>query len=545
MGNTLQDVTNTLNGIFNDVQAFTTAVEDDFIRPLHLFPKRPSNFPPQDHLDQLDFAHDDMVVVTQQAIGQLYTPGISFQGTASDAVANLIGDYLTSESKLSAYDAKGVSTYLTQAAQLCQSTIADMQPHLNALKDFPSSNFILSAIEKQFQPGGMGAMMMESQKLEPPPGTWEQLQNLGEDILSGLELASLVGLIVGGILDDIQMDYHLGALALAIDNWQQSMKRLAMELVWQNVDSWLNGQILQMSNAFRNDATIRYLSINAGMPAPNLEDPNQPNKKDLANSIYETLNGMAPGVVTLAEIEYLTAFAPRNLTGPALQKYVEDQALVLLDLKQTYPKLPDGYLVYFVMTGISEAQIKQDLTWLTQAGKNYVSGSPFSNPAADFLAAESQRYSQLAEQQLLAWKQQIDTQNNFQGIPAYALENPQIRAFLLARKSSITGEYPSTLYTAYGYAVQRWIEHNMPSASWYPTLTTRFRYKIRFDSQFPGMKQRPDVQMVLPNGKTIIIDYTSYAEIPSKSKYNQGGVIAIIAIAHGLPPGPVAKPPRS
>lgn len=271
MGNPIADATNTLEQIFNTVQTIHDLAQDDYVRPLQQFPKS--------DVEGLDITHDRCVQEVQKAMGNLFGPGISFEGAAATAVANLMSDYFDHESKLSNYDIDGVSIYMTQLGQHCQTTVRDLQPELDAIKDIKGPSVVVSDVidywsdvfhrgpqalieDLQIGPWKLGdfppAQFLMNQVFMPqeqaPQSALER--SLLEEISSALVPVAAVILVVNLVWEVIKqwgIVWHVGRIGATLQGWANAMGDLHNEVISQNMLTPITGDIGTINYALQQE----------------------------------------------------------------------------------------------------------------------------------------------------------------------------------------------------------------------------------------------------------------------------------------------------
>lgn len=188
-----------------DIEDIKHAVQRDFLIPLSEF---------QAHTQALDTVHDQCVQEFQKALQALFSPGVAFHGAAADAVAQLTETYLAAQRAMGDYTSSSLSYRLGQAASLSQKTVAEIEPLLSSLHDFP--------LAQAFGVAG-GAVKGAEQPVEeslPPPDP-------ENPISLGIYLAGLAVVALG-----------VGTAVFLTSYNEQQMR--ANE-VWQEVRQWQRG----------------------------------------------------------------------------------------------------------------------------------------------------------------------------------------------------------------------------------------------------------------------------------------------------------------
>ncbi len=188
-----------------DIEDIKHAVQRDFLIPLSEF---------QAHTQALDTVHDQCVQEFQKALQALFSPGVAFHGAAADAVAQLTETYLAAERAMGDYTSSSLSYRLGQAASLSQKTVAEIEPLLSSLHDFP--------LAQAFGVAG-GAVKGAEQPVEeslPPPDP-------ENPISLGIYVAGLAVVALG-----------VGTTVFLASYNEQQMR--ANE-VWQEVRQWQRG----------------------------------------------------------------------------------------------------------------------------------------------------------------------------------------------------------------------------------------------------------------------------------------------------------------
>src|SRR5581483_9129414 len=182
----------------------------------------------------------------------------------------LIGDYFEHESKLSHYSTNGISEYIAELEQLCSSTIQQMEPHLEAVSGFTTSNVLLGDIlhywsdvfqkgpqaaidDLQVGPwtvgqiehffngqGGSGPQVQSSQQIQiqqPAPQGQTPASDFWEIV--AMILAPFAGLvivvnIVTEIIKQFSLDWHMESLSLLALQWVSQMNHLHDQILMQN-----------------------------------------------------------------------------------------------------------------------------------------------------------------------------------------------------------------------------------------------------------------------------------------------------------------------
>lgn len=552
MGNPIQDAENALGEIINDVQTQRTEIEDNFVKPLQEFPKTA--------VDGLDTTHDDCIKAVQSAMSKLFAPGVTFEGDGANAIADMIGDFYERESKLSNYADDGISTYMVQLAQLCSSTAKDMEPNIDAIRGISNSNILVNDVihywsdvfhkgpqalidDLQVGPWTIGdltgssgvqqsqTMMGQVQQQPMPPGQ-SPISGFWETVTA--VLAPFAGLIVVAnivteAIKQCSLEVHLANLSWSIWHWFQQMDALHNNILQQNKSTNPSGDFGDFQMAYRSDNARFLLKQVSGLPNPNLNDK----QKERAKELFKVLKTLYGNVVTMAEVEFIMAHFPANVA--------ENKLFLLADLKVKYPKLPDGYLAFFVIQGLPASQIKQDIQWLMAAAQNsqgngpgniyYMKGNSGVNPVVDFVSAETFRYEIQAANQLRAWKAAILGGSSLNAlVPPINTQPNAVKKFLQKTfdnrsqlllydpNNSATNKFlPGGYAGLFGTATQEMIKVSIITAPWYSQFASSYQLSLDTAS---GSSLRPDIQMKLPGSNNVTMDYTSYDQRFTKKKYN-------------------------
>ncbi|GCE10811.1 hypothetical protein [Tengunoibacter tsumagoiensis] len=566
MGNPIEDAYSVLEDIFNDAQTRRKIAEEDFVAPLKLLPKT--------QIEDLDAIHDDCVQSIQTSIGKLFGPGSQFQGEASSAVADLIGSYFTQEAKLNDYTTKNnVSKYMTQLEQITSASIHDAETHIDAIKGCNTSNVFVNRIvsfwsdlftkgpgsipdNMQVGPWSLGQIFRgdfsissntsHSQMYAPPSqvqtptpqsGFWEAVAAF----LAPFAAVILVVNIVTDVIQQLSLDWHIESLGWTVIQWAQHMNDLHSNILLQNSESQLPGDIGKIKRSLNADQT-HLTMLKIGVPDPNLP----PNKQKLADKYYQKYKDV-PNGPTLLEIQYIIDNFPPN----QVDSKIYDLAWLKLNLRDL--KLPPGYLLFFVMQGIPKEQIEEDIFWLQKASQNtgngpgniiYRKGRPLSNPSVDFLTAETYGFEAQAADQIRGWMNQILNDNtfNYRTIPNFYQLPGAVQSFLeltSLKKNSINKYNPNDPLTSkflpkgyqgqFGTAVQELVKVSVRSSNWYG------KYYVEKENLFldTGAGLRPDIRFKQKDGSYTSFDYTTYDQRNSKAKYDNDYNPNIVLIHNG------------
>ncbi len=536
-------------------------------------------------MDELDIIHDQCVQAVQTSLGKLFGPGTTFQGEGATAVANLMGDYFDHESKLSNYSTNGISEYMVQLEQLCSSTIQQMEPHLEAVSSFNSSNVLLGDIihywSDVFQKGpqalidglqvgpwsmgqvehflsgqpGAGPQVQSSQQLQmqqplqqpgpqgqtPVSGFWD----IVAAILAPFAALIIVVNIITEIIKQFSLDWHMESLAFLAWQWVSQMNSLHDHILMQNSSTNPSGNVGSIHTALKNEAANFMLKRVCHLPGPNLS----PEQNEFAKQLYAVAEALYPGVLTLTEVQYLVQYFPKDVA--------ERKVFMLAELKTMFPKLPDGYLAFFVLQGLSMTTIVQDVQWLQTAAANtqgkgpgniyYMQGSALTNPYVDFVTAETYRYEAQSANQLRAWQNQVlngqMTLTDIANLPddavkAFLMKTYRYKAQLANYNPNIAGsKLPDGYDGLFGTAVQEMVKANIRTAPWVRNEQSYLLDNNLLLDKSDAAGQRPDIQLQLSNGQWAAFDYTTYNQLGSKKKYNRSPYNFNIVLIHNGPFG--------
>ena len=193
-----------------DIEDLKQAVHRDVVIPLSEF---------QAKAQALDTVHDQCVQEFQNAIQALFGPSSTFNGAAADAIAELAGKYLSAERALGDYTSNSLSYRLGSATHLCQTTVAELEPLLAALHDFPAAQAFIAAT------GAVKEALPPTEESLPPPDNPSSF---------AIWLAGLVIVLAGAGTLAFMVEYNdqqmkANQIDQAIRQWQGGMRDLAAQ----------------------------------------------------------------------------------------------------------------------------------------------------------------------------------------------------------------------------------------------------------------------------------------------------------------------------
>ena len=193
-----------------DIEDLKQAVHRDVVIPLSEF---------QAKAQALDTVHDQCVQEFQNAIQALFGPSSTFNGAAADAIAELAGKYLSVERALGDYTSNSLSYRLGSATHLCQTTVAELEPLLAALHDFPAAQAFIAAT------GAVKEALPPTEESLPPPENPSSF---------AIWLAGLVIVLAGAGTLAFMVEYNdqqmkANQIDQAIRQWQGGMRDLAAQ----------------------------------------------------------------------------------------------------------------------------------------------------------------------------------------------------------------------------------------------------------------------------------------------------------------------------
>jgi hypothetical protein len=285
----------------SDIDDLKDAVQHGFITPLQNF---------RAHAQALDTNYNQCVKALQDAIGSLFHPGPgpTFSGKAADTLAELVGNYLTSEQAISDYYiSNSLSTHLGQAAAACDQAIASVEPLLSALTDIPGI-------------GAAQALMKDDDDAveELPPGPWD------------------VPLVLGGI-----------AAAGGAFLWAQTQQDNQIRAIWNDIDAW--------------KLTMRGIAgqIESKLP-PTPTDP----KPFMPQDQTKTLDDWKEEFPDVPD-SYIQALLSMGLT----EKQIRDRLSRYKQLKCIQAKCPNGVPLEFIFLLLTKGHLTEDQ--VVQVLQNY------------------------------------------------------------------------------------------------------------------------------------------------------------------------------
>lgn len=483
-----------------DIEDLKQAIQRDFVTPLREFRAK---------TQALDTLHDQCVKDFQDAIGSLFGPGVSFSGSAADALANLVGNYLSAEQALSDYAGNSLSDRLSLAAHACENTVASMEPTLASLHDLPGV-------------AAAGAILLdtaEASEAAVVPGPENPLWDV---------------IVAGGLI-----------IATGAFVWEQSQQQMNVNALWQDIQQW--------------KSTISAIAQQPESVLPSEPDDPKPFTLSPSEHMYaftnlqpETVRKLADEYgVDVADILRLLAYNP-NYTEQELRAILEryrrkqaqysgaSKGALLLALAMN---LPDTVLAY--LTHLNDKQTNL-----------YLKGNPEEDIHTDVLAAllgqltldAKRQFTQLqaAARKGVARLSDDDRKDAAKKEQAIidAVEDTGVswKDLPLDVRNTLLGRYGREKYhMGYGKSIEALVKQNF--ASQYQDIRNYYidTYDLEFNESLPGRPdKKPDVQIDAPtldiqiteDGKKNVLDITSKRNMPDKQKYNLSIVQILIALGY-------------
>jgi hypothetical protein len=199
-----------------------------------------------------------------------------------------------------------------------------------------------------------------------------------------------------------------------------------------------------------------------------------------------------------------------------------------LRLRKEFPTVPRSYFMSFITAGFSEQQIRSVLQLINAHNIEYLRGLKQYNSAVDNLVAILSQLMDIKAEELRNLKDMADTQGIRSIDPDFWDNLPEsVKTFLQTSKRARNYDM------IFGTAVEDMIDDAVRKVPGFKEFQAN--YKLRFNEPLPGQTVQPDIQLVLPDGRIVVIDFTTYSQTATKWKYDLPGVGTLIVVKHTGP----------
>ena len=260
------------------------------------------------------------------------------------------------------------------------------------------------------------------------------------------------------------------------------------------------------------------------------------NAYDTAHQWEMNMSGLAahpepllPASPTLSQ-QVTVDLAAINGLSPAQQQEVND---IIAQLTAEGYAVNQWEVEALLRAGYDKTTILSILKVLNDKRTNfYLKGAPYTSDLVDVTTAIFGYETQAATSNLRFLKAALDHRKPGQRvqdiIPDYDLLPKSVQRWLLMKPTD-------PWYLAdFGTAVEDLAEQRIQQLPGFAQFAKQ--YGLVFNAPLPGHPNLiPDAQFTLPNGCRVVIDFTSFAQVNTKQKYNVKGVCYIVVVVHGQP----------
>ena len=406
----------------------------------------------------------------------------AFTGPAANAMSTLAGDYVTTEATVA--DTAALSAPMIEAGAASDTMVEGIM------------EAIFTAGSEVTDTGPLEAVTSTVDVAAAAQGGIDVPNDVAAAGLTGVEALTLIGILV----------QFLGTLFLLWVTWQSTLDGLANQHY---------PELPERPKPVQPpiDLTFPPMPSDGKLPTPTSEE------KNLAQTLAKEYGNR----ISVEEILDIIPSHP-NASEAEIRALIE----AYLRLRKDFPTVPRSYFMSFIEAGFTEQEIRTVLKLIDSYNIKYLRGFNRYDAPVDNLVAILSQLIDIKADELRRLKDEADSK----GIQSI---DPQILGDL--PKSALTflqlAKSDDMYDRMFGTAVEDMIDKALKRVPGFQKF--KETYKLQFNQPLPGETVEPDIQLRLPSGRTIVIDFTTYSQTDKKNKYDLPGVNVLIVVRHSGP----------